>query len=241
MTKDERIDIFNDTIEYSRKQGFESESRTYRMGDFNSTVDMSRTNIEVVNTDTVSAAQKYSALGRTALLNMASYKRPGGGVRSGAQAQEECLFRCSNLGDAIPTDSYPLDLDDGIYTRDAHFFKDFYYGYIEPFKVDVITVAAINLREQEIDPDYYEETVTDKMRFMLSMAKLNNVENVILGAWGCGVFKNDPTEIAEMFADVIETHFKDSFTNIIFAVINDDNSVDNNYTIFEKTFSGVCI
>jgi uncharacterized protein (TIGR02452 family) len=237
MTKEERIDIFNDTIEYSRKNNFKSETRPYSMSDSTTLTGKHDTKISVVNTDTVTSAQKYSTMGRTALLNMASYKRPGGGVRNGAVAQEECLFRCSNLGDAIPSDNYPLDIDEGVYTRDAYFFRDFYYGYIDPFKVDVITVPAINLREQEIDMVYYEETTRDKIVMMLSMAADNNVENLILGAWGCGVFKNDPKVISRLFREVIETRFSGYFKNIVFAVINDHNSVDNNYNIFKDTFT----
>jgi uncharacterized protein (TIGR02452 family) len=234
MTKEDRIEIFNETIEHSRKMRFESETEFYSFDDFEVVSSDNDTNIYVLGTDTVSAAQKMSVIGRTALLNMASYKRPGGGVRRGAQAQEECLFRCSNLGDAIPSTNYPLDIDEGLYTRDAYFFRDFYYGFIDTFQVDVMTVPAFNLGEQEVDMNFYEQTTKDKIILMLGMAMENKAENLVLGAWGCGVFKNDPKTMARLFNEVLTEKFDGVFKNVVFAIINDKNSVDDNFNIFKN-------
>ena len=60
----------------------------------------------------------------------------------------------------------------------------------------------------------------------------NNIDNIILGAWGCGVFGNEPDKMAKMFKDVLEEGYK--FNNVIFAIINDHNSVGNNYNEFKK-------
>lgn len=229
------IDIYQDTLEYSKdlngsvttKHMFDEISGPY----INEVI---INNIEVINSDTVSALTKYNKLGKTAILNMASYKRPGGGVINGARAQEECLFRCSNLGHVIPTHLYPLQDDELIWTKDAVFFRDVNYGYMRDTVVDVITIAAINLSTQT--PTDYIGLTKNKIRLMLSMSIKNNIENVILGAWGCGVFGNDPQTMANMFKDVLlEEGYASQFKNVVFAIIDDHNSVGNNYDIFENT------
>lgn len=194
-------------------------------------------NVEVINSDTVSAGVEWSKKGRTCILNMASYKRPGGGVERGARAQEECLFRCSNLFHVISKDFYPLKENEALYTKDAVFIKDKNYNLIQPVKLDVITIAAVNLNiggSHDLkfqNTKEYESLMMNKIRLMLSLPSKNNCENIILGAWGCGVFKNNPSVVANFFRRVIEENSY-GFKNIIFAIINDHNSVDDNYTKF---------
>jgi uncharacterized protein (TIGR02452 family) len=200
--------------------------------------------ISVINTDSVSAVVEYSKLGKTCVLNMASYKRPGGGVHNGARAQEECLFRCSNLIQVVPTSFYPLEVNEALYTKDAIFFKDKDYDYMEPVVCDVITIAAINLNENaKYDPVQnvadYRKITKDKIRLMVSLAAQNGVKNLILGAWGCGVFNNDPTTMSQYFSEVlIGEGYSVDFDNIVFAIINDHNSVGNNFDIFNNQFNG---
>jgi uncharacterized protein (TIGR02452 family) len=68
---------------------------------------------------------------------------------------------------------------------------------------------------------------------MLSIPYLHGSEYLILGAWGCGVFNNDPNDITTYFKEVIvEENYGSLYKEIIFAVINDHNSVDNNLKIF---------
>jgi uncharacterized protein (TIGR02452 family) len=222
------VEVYQDTLDYS-KDLINSITTKHDFGEISTSKSISK-NIEVVNSDSVSALTEFSKTGKTAVLNMASYKRPGGGVINGARAQEECLFRCSNLGHVISTDFYPLQDDELLWTKDAVFFKDVNYGYMKDVKVDVVTIAAINLNAQKVDN--YEELTKNKIRLMLSIATKNNIDNIILGAWGCGVFGNEPSKMAKMFMDVINEGY--SFDNIIFAIINDHNSVGNNYNEFKN-------
>lgn len=233
------IEVYQDTLDYSKhllnsvttKHNF-SESLTKNDTElliFNET-----NNIQVVNSDSVSALTEWCKIGKTAVLNMASHKRPGGGVINGARAQEECLFRCSNLGHVISTDFYPLQDNELLWTKDAIFFKDVNYAYMKDVSVDVITIAAPNLNGlgRFHKMTNYEELTKDKIRLMLSMAIKKNIDNIILGAWGCGVFGNKPDRMAKMFKDVLDEGYK--FNNVIFAIINDHNSVGNNYNEFKK-------
>jgi uncharacterized protein (TIGR02452 family) len=201
--------------------------------------------INVEPLDTVSALIKYgnqNSESKTAVLNNASSKRKGGGVENGSIAQEECLFRCSNLF-MIPDVYYPISSNEFIYTHQATFVKDSYYNTIFPIDADVITMPAVNLNKNHIDNketkdlvENYEELMIFKIQQMFASAYSNDCNNIILGAWGCGVFKNDPKVVSDLFNKVLaEPEYRYGFDNIVFAIINDKNSVANNYEIFLET------
>jgi uncharacterized protein (TIGR02452 family) len=237
------VNVFQDTLENS-KNLTDSTTSKHTFDERNPPrLTMFKDIISVINTDSVSAVVEYSKLGKTCVLNMASYKRPGGGVHNGARAQEECLFRCSNLIQVVPTSFYPLEVNEALYTKDAIFFKDKDYDYMEPVVCDVITIAAINLNENaKYDPVQnvadYRKITKDKIRLMVSLAAQNKVKNLILGAWGCGVFNNDPTTMSQYFSEVlIGEGYSVDFDNIVFAIINDHNSVGNNFDIFNNQFN----
>jgi uncharacterized protein (TIGR02452 family) len=239
------INVFQDTLEISKNLPNRSQTTRHTtqeiIGPYLSEFE---NNIIVEPLDTVSAIQKWSKVGRVCALNMASYKRPGGGVENGARAQEECLFRCSNLFDVVSKDLYPLRDHECLYTQRALFFKDKDYYQITPIQCDVITIAALRLSgvvsssglvgfEPESGNTNYEETTREKIRLMLSVPQSWGAQYLILGAWGCGVFKNDPEKIAQYFKDsIIGEGYGSLYKKIIFAVINDHNSVANNYEIF---------
>ena len=238
------VSVFQDTLENS-KNLTDSTTSKHTFDETNPPrLTMFKDIISVINTDSVSAVVEYSKLGKTCVLNMASYKRPGGGVHNGARAQEECLFRCSNLIQVVPTSFYPLEVNEALYTKDAIFFKDKDYEYMEPVVCDVITIAAINLNENaKYDPvqniTEYRKITKDKIRLMVSLAAQNGVKNLVLGAWGCGVFNNDPTTMSQYFSEVlIGEGYSVDFDNIVFAIINDHNSVGNNFDIFNNKFNG---
>ena len=237
------IKIFQDTEDHSRNMG-NSVTTKHRFNEIlmSDVRDTTKGNISVINTDSVSAVIDYSKQGKTCVLNMASYKRPGGGVKRGSRAQEECLFRCSNLTHVVPESFYPLFESQCLYTKDAVFFKDFNYNYMDEVKSDVVTIAAINLNENVLySPDknfkQYEDINKLKIRLMLSLAIKNDVDNIILGAFGCGVFNNNPEHISEFFYDIlVNESYSKYFENVVFAIINDHNSVSNNFEIFNNKF-----
>lgn len=170
-------------------------------------------NIIVEPLDTVSALIKYgnkNLKSKTAVLNMASSKRKLGGILSGAIAQEESIGRCSNLF-MIPDVYYPIASNEFIYTHQATFVKDVNYNTIFPIDADVVTMPAINLNKTHIDnkntdssTEGYEELMTYKIEQILASAIINECDNIILGAWGCGVFKNDPKVVSDLFNKVLE-------------------------------------
>lgn len=233
------IEVFQDTLKHSEDLK-QSTSIKYTFDDMlPPKLGMYKDNITIVNSDTVSALIEYNVLGKTCILNMASSKRPGGGVANGARAQEECLFRCSNLAQVIPTTFYRLEEHEAIYTERAIFFKNKDYLYIDNIECDVVTIPAINLNSSDKNRNY-EQVTKNKIRLMLSLAIKSNVKIMILGAWGCGVFGNDPNIMSQYFMDVlIGEGYNLNFNKVIFAIINDHNSVDNNFEIFKKRIGKV--
>ncbi len=244
------IDVFQDTLSISKSLSNRSETHKHFSNEISGPfLSIFENNIIIEPLDTVSAIQKWSQFGKVCALNMASHKRPGGGVENGARAQEECLFRCSNLSVVVSKDFYPLNTLECLYTEKAVFFKDKDYRLIDPIESDVITIAALRLvgvvgsngslsYEPSDSRINYEKVTKDKIRLMLSIPYSFGSEYLILGAWGCGVFKNDPEKMAQYFKDIlIGEGYANLYKKIIFAVINDHNSVANNYEIFNRILS----
>ena len=246
---EENVEIYKDTL-LKATQYNAGATELFRLGDHSSGNEPIREgNVKVIEADSVTAMTLFANT-KVAILNMASAKRPGGGVASGSKAQEESLFRCSNLALSISQEFYPLREDEFLYTRNAVFFKDVMYNDMEfAIEADVITCAAINLNDNAIygyfgrevntdnvldDPEYVRLT-NKKIASIITIAIKHGVENLILGAWGCGVFKNDPNFIAQTFYQNLKINDRyKHFDNVIFALINDKNSTANNVEAFKK-------
>lgn len=222
--------------------------------------------IDVKNQDCLLAAKEMLDQGlKPAVLNMASRQNPGGGVANGAGAQEENLFRRTNLFQSLyrfaqfgqdygikpSRHQYPLDRNwGGVYSRQACVFRgaesDGYPLIENPYYLDFIAVPAVNRPELDaknrIVP-YLAEATKNKMRTILRIALANGNDSLVLGAMGCGAFCNPPAHVAELFHDVLEEdEFKDRFVKIIFAIIDDHNAhrshnPQGNYLPFFKEFS----
>lgn len=205
------------------------------------------------------AARLYAEHGfRTAVLNFASATNPGGGVTHGASAQEECLCRCSTLYNCLNTramwDGFytphrrsgnSLHNDDIIYTPNVTVLKDDDYELLAaPFAADVITCAAPNLREQpvnrfnpgdgeaiRISKDELYRLHKQRARRILTVAAQHEADVLILGAFGCGAFRNDPHVVARAYHDVLP-EFSRHFRTIEFAVYCPPYD-DSNYRAFK--------
>ena len=200
--------------------------------------------------ETVKKYKEVAADGRRpkiAVLNFASYKNPGGMFLDGSKAQEECLCHESFLYNVLKrqTDYYAwnrmrlnkaLYKARALYTPDVRFFKK---GNIkaDPDGVlcDVITCAAPNKSAAQkytgVSDAENSAALKDRIHFLLQVATLNEAEVLILGAYGCGVFGQDPKEVAAIFKDELE---KFAFKEAVFAIIKSDR--DNNYEAFEGVF-----
>lgn len=132
--------------------------------------------IYVLNQDCIIAAQKVSIYGKTCLLNMASAKNVGGGVRGGEKAQEEDLCRRSNLYPSLSEVKYPIPDDQILYTKNVMFFKAPDYSYIPvPFKTDVVSVASVRLSMQRYLTDTEKHIIVSKIRLMFLAMYVNGI------------------------------------------------------------------
>ncbi len=197
----------------------------------------------VTSNDSVSEifAQDYA---RAVVLNFASYKNAGGGFTKGSCAQEESLCMESYLYNVLRSFQLKfyeyngerlkrgLYTDAAIYTPGVLFFKDDAVKYC-----DVLTCAAPNnsLRFKYHSFTEEENTAALKQRieFVRNIIESAGVDVAILGAWGCGVFQQNPTEVAELFKEAFS---KTSLKKIVFAVPCSEHSKEN-YDAFVRVFS----
>ena len=80
-----------------------------------------------------------------------------------------------------------------------------------------------------------------RMRRMLCVLAAHHSGSVVLGAWGCGVFKNDPRVIAELFEEFLcqDPIFRNRWPKVVFAVL-DRSRQKKTIHAFEEVFEGYC-
>jgi len=77
--------------------------------------------------------------------------------------------------------------------------------------------------EPSLTARFADKTKT-KMKVILQIALDRGHDSVVLGAFGCGAFRNPPATIAQLFREVIFQDYKDCFCHITFAILEDQNS-----------------
>lgn len=289
MEREDRIKIFNETVEAVNSgfyinnkgekvtiprthNGLSIDNVEFYDKDIKSKIDFAKlpkykTEISVVNEDCLYSAKNLVDEGYSpVVVNFASFKVPGGGVRKGSRAQEENICRRTNLFESIfrfidtlakeygltlEKKNYPLPTHHGaIYSPSISVFRaseDKNYEFLdELFGVDIITIAA--LRKPELDKNGHinenaKKITKEKIRTMLNLALYWENDSIVLGAFGCGAYANPPEDIAKLFKEVLnEPEYCDKFEKIVFAVLDDGNSYKahnprGNYLPFAETFS----
>ncbi|MFL5357551.1 TIGR02452 family protein [Archangium sp.] len=165
-------------------------------------------------------------------LNFASARNPGGGFLGGAKAQEEDLARCSALYASLITqpDYYAINREEPsllytdhlIYSPEVPFFRNEQLELLEhPFHVSIITAPAPNagqaLRKEPSAGPRIREVLFARALEVLRVAARHGHRTLVLGAWGCGVFQNDPRDAAEAFAAGL-SQLPGAFDRVVFAV-----------------------
>lgn len=173
--------------------------------------------------------------GKSAVLNFASYTHPGGKFIEGSSAQEESLCHRSTLYNVLInflSEFYSenkknitnyLYNDNLLYSPNIYFNKDDYDTDYDQFvPCDVITCAAPNkssaTRYKRVDDYILWCVLMNRIDQVLRVAYDQKVDNLILGAFGCGVFGNDPYDVALIFTAFLESKYFGCFKNAIYAV-----------------------
>ena len=170
------------------------------------------------NCSTVDAVLEFARRGdrHIGVLNFASAKNPGGGFLNGAMAQEESLAATSGLYETLVANEryYQVNrgcqtmmyTDHAIYSPDVVFFRD------GRFELQVV-LKGEDVREAE-------QVMRHRMKLALALFANQGDRNLILGAYGCGVFRNDPVRIAGWWKEFLSGGFGGCFDQVLFAVLD---------------------
>jgi uncharacterized protein (TIGR02452 family) len=189
--------------------------------------------VEVTNETTSSAGRRLAIdekESRVCVLNFASARKPGGGFLGGAKAQEEDLARASALYaclepqrayyDANRAHGSTLYTDHVIYSPDVPFFRDDRGSLVAPpAMLSVITAPAPNAGTiDESERAQLRPTLERRAGIVLEIAAKHGHRVLVLGAWGCGVFRNDARHVAETFRAHLDARYGGVFDRVVFAV-----------------------
>ena len=154
---------------------------------------------------------------RPLVLNFASAKNPGGGFLGGSRAQEESLARSSALYLSLQVGQEyyeqnrrcrsTLYTDHAIVSPDVPVFRDDDGALLDrPYAASFFTMPAVNvgvLGSGSADHARVEPVMVRPRGKAAGAAAAEGFEELVLGAWGCGVFRNDPRLIARLFRDAL--------------------------------------
>ncbi|GGY41081.1 TIGR02452 family protein [Streptomyces omiyaensis] len=196
--------------------------------------------IEVTGESSLRAARRMTgadAGAPVAVLNFASARNPGGGYLNGAQAQEEALCRSSALHATllrVPAFyAHHRGERDAFYTdRVIHsprvpVFRDDRGALLaDPFTVGFLTSPAPNAgvvhRREPERAHRLPAVLASRAERVLETAAAAGYRRIVLGAWGCGVFRNAPADVAGAFRALLtgDGRFAGHFDETVFAVLD---------------------
>ncbi|WP_035842161.1 TIGR02452 family protein [Kitasatospora azatica] len=218
-----------------------------------------RGSVEVTAEDSIQAALRLTEDGaeHVAVLNFASARNPGGGYVRGAAAQEEdlcrsaLLYRCLlEAPDYYAAHRASTDLRYShrvIWSPHVPVIRDGRRELLEqPWTASFLTSAAPNASQLAMrsetgpagppEPAELAELLAERAQRVLAVAAQHGARELVLGAWGCGVFRNDPETVAAAFERALALHGA-AFTRVVFAVW-DRSPRSANRAAFEHRFGG---
>jgi uncharacterized protein (TIGR02452 family) len=184
------------------------------------------TQVQVVNESTLTAARRLTATARRVLtLNFGNGIHPGGGFQQGNRGQESLLCRSSALFATLSGDPMyaahaarplPDSTDWAILSPDVPVFRtDDGTPLDQPWPLSILTCAA------PYAPKLGQGAATDRMQTricrVLAIARAYGYTGLVLGAWGCGTYGNDPARIAAIFHEALKEQ-AGAFQEVVFAI-----------------------
>ncbi len=204
--------------------------------------------IEVRNETTLAGIARLIPDGPVAALNFASAKNPGGGFLNGSEAQEESLARSSALYASLlrapayysghRSSSSLLYSDAMIVSPGCPIFRDDDGRLLErPHLATFITCPAPNAGAMKRgEGPQLEPTLRRRAGLVLALAAHRGYRRLVLGAWGCGVFRNDPAMVASIFAEHLRGVWANRFERVLFSVL-DTSQGQRTLRAFEAAFA----
>lgn len=196
---------------------------------------------------------------KIAILNMANRWQVGGVYRNPfcRGSQEEALFRASNLFCSLSSSELgkkfgKMRVDGGFTTKKtSHHIP--YFGAVVSEEVtfsrknqrqqfSVISAAAPDMRKGSDEStalrqeNCWEKVMTAKIQAIFEAAIRNGATKLVLGAFGCGCFVNDPWKVASLFKKIMdEKRYQGQFSQIVFAI--KDSPSSPTYQAFQGVFA----
>lgn len=235
-----------------------------------------KTTRNVVNDDCLKVAKEMIDRGlNPCVMNLADAYRACGMYKRGSRAQEESICRATTLSRSlfqffkahngkanryaeeanvtIKEYAYPMDINfGGIYSPEVTVFRnaeDLYALLEKPYKVGVVSVAALDFNEKHGKNLEYrssdgfsftaegKEIMRNKIRTIYRIALSNGHDSLVAGAFGCGVFRLPSDKVATLFHEILyEKEFENKFTEVVFAIL-DKTGDDMRFLPFYKFFS----
>ncbi|MFH9071952.1 TIGR02452 family protein [Streptomyces alboflavus] len=212
------------------------------------------TTVEVTGESSLAAAHRLHGAGGgpVAVLNFASARNPGGGFLNGAQAQEEALCRSSALYvclleqrgfyDHHRAHRDPFYSDRVIHAPAVPVFRDDRGNllgemYAPGFLTSPAPNAGVVRRTAPERADALQDALAVRAGRVLETAAACGYRRLVLGAWGCGVFQNDPAQVAEAFRALLGAggRFAGYFDHVVFGVL-DRTRGETTRRAFERVF-----
>lgn len=225
VTRDGRRVVWRDAVQ-AACDGKESIPPEASLSDI-APAPVAQTSVQVTNETTLGAARRLvSQGGRPLALNFANGIHPGGGFLSGARAQEEVLCRSSALyatlvGGPMYAAHAGRDLPDStdwaIHSPSVPVFRhDDGTELPDPWLLSMLTCAAPYA--PRVGQARSRELLRQRIHRVLAIARSRGYRELVLGAWGCGAFRNDPRHTAQDFRNALETRYAYVFKTVVFAV-----------------------
>ncbi|MHA1368470.1 MAG: TIGR02452 family protein [Promethearchaeota archaeon] len=216
-----------------------------------------KTRFKVTNESILSAGYRISREmpvehSRIVGLNFASAKHPGGGFIKGSNSQEEslarasglhaCLSRIKEMYEANRQFKSNLYTDHLVYSPGVPVFRDDNDMLLdEPWFFSIISAPAVNagaVRKYEPwNVSKIDNVMLNRIEKVLSVAVIHSHDTLVLGAWGCGVFRNDARSVASWFHEhLVKGKFANWFKEVIFAVL-DRSRNKKIFSVFDEFFN----
>lgn len=192
--------------------------------------------VTVENLSTVDAVRRLcqEGKGQIGVLNFASAKNPGGGFLNGAMAQEESLAASSTLYLTLTAheeyyranraQTSMIYTDHAIYSPRVLFFRDGRFRLTnDPVEASVLTLPAVNMGQVILkgeDRQQARQAMRRRMELALAIFASQGARHLVLGAYGCGVFRNDPAQVAAWWKELLEAGWGERFDSVFHAVLD---------------------